>query len=191
MDKKEILRDYVSDMLGVEKHCLESIERQTADDRFSACPEAHGLLIKIEAVLRSHTGTLDSCLSTLDGEMKGLFTKATTSAMGAIAGLYGKLREDPVSRSLRDDYTALSLAAISYTMLHTTALALHDQPVAALALKHLNDLTPLIVALSRVIPEVVARELYAEDKVADPLIYQAALAGTQRAWSPEVIEKLN
>ena len=45
---------------------------------------------------------------------------------------------------LRDDYTALSLAAISHTMLHTTGLALQNQPLADLAQRYLKDITPII-----------------------------------------------
>jgi ferritin-like metal-binding protein YciE len=188
METKEILRSYVSDMLAVEKHCLESIERQTREERLISFTDAYDLLTKIERTLRKHTVTLDQCLSTLDGGAESLVKKAATSAMGAISGLYGMIRpDDPISRSLRDDYTALSLAAISYTMLHTTACALNESSVSDLAIQHLNELTPLIVALSRVIPEVVAKELAGEGKVADASVWQQAVANTQKAWSSEVI----
>ena len=87
---------------------------------------------------------------------------AVATALGAFAGLYDKVRKDPVSRMLRDDYTALNMASFSYTMLHTTALAFHDEPVASLALKHLQDLTPLIMHLNEVVPHVVVKELQDE-----------------------------
>lgn len=188
MDIREVLRDYVSDMLSVEKHCLESIARQTRDEKFRCFPNAYEILTRIESTLRTHTIALDQYLAAIeDGGAESKLKKAAASAVGAIAGLYGKIRlEDPVSRSLRDDYTALNLAAISYTMLHTTARALNVSRVADLALQHLNDLTPVIVALSRVIPEVVAKELSAEGKVLEPSAWHDALANTQGAWSSEV-----
>jgi hypothetical protein len=40
---------------------------------------------------------------------------------------------------LRDDYTALNLAAIGYHMLHTTGMGLQNQATADLALRHLKD----------------------------------------------------
>lgn len=188
MDTREILRDYVSDMLGVEKHCLEAVKRQTGDERLAAYPEAHDLLTRIEAVLRTHTGSLDQVLSMLDGQTESVVTKAVTSAIDAVAGIYGKFRpEEPVSRSLGDHYTTLNLAAINYTMLHTTADALHEQGVAELALKNLNELTPLIVELTRVIPGVVTRELSEEGKVIDPSLWREATTRTQKAWSPKVV----
>ena len=190
METKEILRDYVSDMLGVENHCLESIERQTGERRFIRFQEAHDLLSKIEMTLRTHTFALEQYLSSINGGAESLVKKAATSAIGAISGLYGMIRpEDPVSRSLRDDYTALNLAAISYTMLYTTARALNELRLAELASQHLNELTPLVVSLSRVIPRVVAEELSDEGKVADPSVWQKAAANTQRAWSSEVVGK--
>lgn len=188
METKEILQDYVSDMLGVEKHTLESIERQTRDDRVKEYEEAYELLMKIQTTLTMHTIALERYLSSINGGPESLLKKAAASAMGAMAGLYSKVRPgDPVARDLRDDYTALSLAAISYTMLHTTGQALNDSRIAELALKHLNELTPLIAGLSRIIPKIVAEELSKQGKLAFPAAGQEAVANTQKAWSREVI----
>lgn len=189
-EKKEILQDYASDMLGVEKHTLESIERQTRDDKIRTYREAYELLMQIETVLTGHTLALEQYLSTINGGSESLLKKAATTAMGAISGIYGKFRpEDPVSRSLRDDYTALSHAAIGYTMLHTTALSLDDSRLAELSLKHLNELTPFVVQLSRIIPHVVARELAEEGKIPFTSAGEQAESSTQRAWSHEVVGK--
>ena len=192
MDTKEILRDCVGDMLAAEKHCLESIERQTGDKAFLAYTEAHQLLTRIEVVLRSHTSALEHCLSTIDGGLGPKVKKALSAAAGAISGIYGKNRfEEPVSRSLRDDYTALNLVAISYTMLHTTACVLNEDTAAELALRNLNEITPLIVGLSRVIPEVLAYELSSEDKALEPAKWRQALENTQNAWSHNVIGEIH
>jgi hypothetical protein len=157
-----------------------------------AYKEAWDILSKIESTLRSHTFALDHYLASIDGETESMVKKAATTALGAIAGLYGKLRpEDPISRSLRDDYTALNLVAISYTMLHTTALALKDLRLAELALQHLGEITPYVVALSRVIPSVVAKELADEGKVLDPSVWRTALDSTQKAWSSDTVEKFH
>lgn len=188
-DRQEVLLEYVSDMLEVEKHTLESIERQTLDDRVRSYGEAYKLLMRIELTLRNHTTVLEHYLKSTGGGGAGaLMKKAATAAVGAMAGLYGKIRpEDPVSRDLRDDYTALNLAAISYTMLHTTAIALAESRLADLALSHLTELTPLIAALSKVIPPVVAMELSVEGKAMYPAAGAEAVASTQKAWSREVI----
>ncbi len=188
MDKKEVLRDYVSDMLAVEKHCLESIERQTGDEKFSRYRDAHDLLSRIESTLSAHIFALDHYLETMDAGVGSLIKKAASSAVGAISGFYGKLRpEDPVSRSIRDDYTALNLVAVSYTMLHTTTLALDEPLLAEMAIKHLNEITPLIVSLYRVIPSVVAMELTEEGKISDPMVWKDTVERTHHAWSHEVV----
>jgi hypothetical protein len=187
-DKRDYLKKNLNDMLAVETHTLESVERQTRDRRTKAYMDAYDILRKVERVLSSHQVELEKCLSTFDGGMESTVKKTASAALGTLAGLYGKwLREDPVSRSLRDDYTALSLAAISYTMLHTTARGLGDMSVADMALRHLCDLTPLIVELSRCIPIVLTEELTAEGRVLHPEEARRALEETQKAWSCEVL----
>jgi len=189
-DTKEILRDYASDMLGVEKQLLEAVERQTRDNRVRSYRDAYELLMKIETVLSGHIITLEQYLSSTNGGAtpESFLKKAATTAMGAVTGLYERVRmEEAISRDLRDNYASLSLAAISYTMLHTTACALNDNKLADLALHHLNELTPLVVSLSRIIPPVLVKELSIEGKAFDPTVSQEAVANTQRAWSHEVI----
>ncbi len=41
--------------------------------------------------------------------------QAMSSTPRHVAGLYDKIRKDPVSRMLRDDYTALNMSSVSYT----------------------------------------------------------------------------
>lgn len=193
-DPKEVLRSYASDMLAVEKQLMEAVERQTRDKDVRYHREAYEILMKIETVLSGHVISLEQYLSSINGGAtpESLFKKAATTAMGAVAGLYDKMRmEETVSRDLRDDYASLSLAAISYTMLHTTASALDDTKLAELALNNLNELTPLIVNLSRVIPPVVARELTIEGKAIDSAVGQDAVSKTQKAWSHEIVDKLS
>ena len=192
-EEKVILRDYVTDMIGVEKHILEAVGRQLGDKRVRSYGEAFDLLARIEGVLRGHLHALEQHLSTLtlDTESaESMLKKAVTTVAGAAAGIYDRLRmEDAVSRNLRDDYTALNLASISYAMLHTTALGLRNMGTSDLALRHLHDLTPLVVDLSRVIPLVVVEELQKEGKVIDAVVKEEAVLNTQKAWSHGVVEE--
>lgn len=191
--KNDILKDYLSDMYAVEKHCLESVERQTRDYRVRASRDAYEILMKVETVLSAHTMTLDRCLSEMEGAVDGksFLKKAASTAVGAVSGIYGMMRpEDPVSRSLRDDHTTLNLAAISYSMLYTTATALGDVKIADMALRHLHEITPLIVAIGKIIPPVVAEELSSEGKVAYPMAGRDAVEKTQQAWNCENIQSI-
>jgi hypothetical protein len=180
--RAETLRQYVSDMLATEKHIREVVERQRADERVKLQAEAQQLINRIGMTLQQHVEALEQQMAALQGSSP--FVKAAvTSALGMAAGLYDKVRTQAVSRLLRDDYTALSLAAMSYTMLYTTSQALYDAPTASLALRHLKDLTPLILEISRLMPQVVTTELAAEHPNLNLASATESLRQTQAAWT--------
>lgn len=188
-DRNEVLKTYVSDMLGVERHILQVIDYQTGDERVQFYSPAYELLLKIQSVLKEHIMILDGILERIEiSGAEAFIKKVSSSVMGALSGMYDRVRMDnPVSRNLRDDYTALHMAAISYTMLHTTGLALKDSQVADTAFRHLSDLTPLIVELGKIIPYVVANELVKEDKAIDATAGEVASHNVERAWNCETI----
>jgi len=183
-DSREYLRPYLADMAAVEKHILEAVERQSNDDGFKKLPQALQLVNRIESTLRGHVQTLESQLERFPGGgVAGAVKGTVTGVLGVFAGLYDKVRTETASRGLRDDYTALNLATVSYVMLHTSALALGEAATAELALKNLKDLTPLVMQLNEIIPEAVVRELAEQGKAFDASIVQRAVHSTQEAWS--------
>lgn len=185
-DNREALRPYLADMAAIEKHILEAIERQQKDDDIRQFPEAHQFLDRIAGTLREHVQTLETHLGGFPGGGGASTVKeAVTGVLGAIAGIYDKVRKDTASRALRDDYTALSLATISYSMLYSTALGLRQGTSAEIALHHLKDLTPRIVELSDVIPPVVLKELSFEGYEVETGLAQQAVRNCQEAWSSE------
>jgi hypothetical protein len=184
MDRTQILTGYVTDMGAVEKHILEAVERQLANEDTKKYPTAMTSLEGLRATLARHVEVLENYDngSTRAGILETV-KNAATGALGVAAGFYNQLRQtDTVSRSVRDTYTAVGLATISYEMLFTTALALKDQPLAELALRHLEQLTPHTIELSKVVCEVVARELTDEDKTLDPSVGPEAVRRTQEVW---------
>ncbi len=191
MTKAEVIRENLADMLGIEQHVLQTVERQTCDDRVKKFYNAYELLKRIEPVLRSHTAELERHLSTVDGGLESKLKKAATSIAGSVAGFYDRLRtNEPVSRSLRDIYTSLNHAAISYGMLQTAALALNEVEIATLAQTHLTGLTAFIVELSEIIPFVLATELADEGKIEDATVAQQAAALYHQAWSHDVTARV-
>jgi hypothetical protein len=182
-DAKDILQQYVSDMISLDGHIHEAIKRQLDDERLKQFPEAAKVVNTIHSTLDTHLAGLNGQLKTLGGEASGPVKEAVSVIAGVAAGLYDKVRHDPVSKMLRDDYTALSLTAISYTMLHTTALALQKQPLADLAQRYLKDITPIIVDISQVIPGVVLKDLEDNEVMIDRAVGQEAVRKTQQAWS--------
>jgi len=181
-ERQDSLQQYVSDMLAVERHLLPAIENQSKNDAMARYPEARRLVNKIEATINSHINGLKQHLENLGGDAASPIKSAVTAALGVAATVIENVRTDPVSKNLRDDYTALSLAAIGYTMLHTTGQALMDEQTADLAVSYLMDYTPLITEISKIIPEVVVGELRDETEVLDPGAAERAVERTQKAW---------
>jgi hypothetical protein len=180
--ENDILRQYLSDMVALDGHINEALKRQAEDERMEQFPEARRVISSIKGTFDSHISGLKRQLETLGGEESGPIKEAASTIAGVAAGLYDKVRHDPVSKMLRDDYTALSLASISYTMLHTTALALRRPVVADLALGYLKDVSPFVIELSKVIPPVVVRDLADNEVTVDQSAGQEAVRRTQEAW---------
>ena len=55
--------------------------------------------------------------------------------IGAVTGVIDKFRSEGIAKALRDDQTAFNLAAVSYTMLMTTAKAAGSPDVVSAAEK--------------------------------------------------------
>jgi hypothetical protein len=181
--RSDILQKYVSDMIAVEDHIGAAVKRQTEDsDVYKHNPRAGQIINEIAQMTEQHAQHLKQHLEMLGGDPgKGLKEMATT-ALGAVAGMYDKIRNETVSKMLRDDYTALNLAAVSYTMLHTTGLALQDQATADLALRHLKHYASSIMEINQIIPTVVVEDLRNDVSIMNEMSAQQALENSQNAW---------
>lgn len=184
----EKLKDYTADLLTLETHLFNAVNKQRTSDRANDA-DAMELLNSIDQILRSQIGALENQVDRLGGGRKSDLKELLGSFAGLAAGLIDSVRKDPVSKMLRDDYTALSMLATGYTMLHTHALAMDDQELAKLSVNHLGELTPVITELSRVIPMVVARESTGLDKTTAEEIGRKAMEETQKMWRSGQIQK--
>jgi hypothetical protein len=184
MDRTQILNGYVTDMAAVEKHILEAVERQLSNDETRQFEVAWSALSELKATLSRHIEALEAYNETTPGGgVLERVKEAATGALGVAAGIYNHLRQtDTVSRSVRDTYTAIGLANVSYEMLFTTALALKEQTLADLAMRHLEELVPHTKELSRVVCMVVVQELTMQDKTLDPSVGPEAVRRTREAW---------
>ena len=133
---KKTLSDYISDMVTLENHIEEALDRQlnqVKDDQVAldAVKGFHDLVKgqrdAMRALREEYGGTAGSPIK-----------EAGAALLGKAAGLIDNIRTEGYSKALRDDYTAFNLAAVSYTMLHTTATALGDKRVAGVAADHLG-----------------------------------------------------
>jgi hypothetical protein len=183
MNRNETLTSYIGDMIGLERHILEAVDRQSNDETVRSHAQAIVTIEKLKRTVQAHVALLESHAKTIGEMATPTIKEVVTSLAGMAAGFIDKVRTHSVSKDLRDDYTALSLAAIGYTMLHTAALSLDDHPTAELARRHLKDLTPLIVEISEIIPFVVVNELVSEIPITDISVAERALRNTHEAWS--------
>ena len=186
--RNEAIRKHLSDMLAVESHIKEAVERQLEEDEVLKHSEATALLQKISLTVSTHCEKLEAVSEAYGGDLQAQIKQTITELVGAVAGLYNKVRQHELSRMLRDNYTALSLSAMSYTSMHAFGLAIREPQIAALAQQHLHDLTPLMVELSKVLPDVVVLEVAEEsDFEVDVTVGQQAVDNTQEAWAPPVV----
>lgn len=177
------LRMYLNDMVALEKDILNALEKQREDERVKAEPETAALLERIHTTTRAHLLTMENHAAAVGAEPGTAIKEAVASMAGSLAGIYDWVRKHAVSRMLRDDYVALSLASVAYSMLHTTGLAYRELPIANIALRHLREVTPLLMALSALIPAVVVRELAEEDPEVDQSVALLARDNTVDSWT--------
>jgi ferritin-like metal-binding protein YciE len=173
---------YVNDMVALEKDILAALEKQKDDERVQSDPKVASLVSQLRDTTKAHLLTMENHAAAMGGDTGGAIKEAVASVAGTLAGIYDLVRKHPVSRMLRDDYTALSLKATAYSMLYTTGLTLRETPIANVALRHLNETTPLVMALSAAIPGVVVRELAQDGLDVDTSATSLAEEKTQAAW---------
>jgi ferritin-like metal-binding protein YciE len=184
-ERNETLQKYVSDMMAVEDHISAAVQRQVEhEDVYKHHPQASQIIQSIAQMTEQHAKHLEQHLESIGGDKAKGIKEVATAALGAVAGMYDKIRTESVSKMLRDDYTALNLAAVSYTMLHTTGLALHDQRTADLALQHLKHYTGIIMQINQIIPNVVVNDLRNDVPSVNESSIQQAMQNTQDAWKP-------
>jgi ferritin-like metal-binding protein YciE len=181
-DDRHVIATYLSDMLALERHISAPIESQLNSQDHQEYADAIALIGRIKSITQSHIAALDARLSEIGGSADSGLKSAWSQLLGGGAAALNQVRKTKVSKSLRDDYTALGLAAISYTMLHATSLGLGDERSAALAKRHLDDITPVIVAISRQIPGVVLDELREDGENVQITAAQISAEQTQESW---------
>jgi len=174
---------FVQDMLAVETELHGAFRRQREDVRLREHRNAAELIDLIASVIDRHLASLRARLSE-SGAGEAKLKNALGAVLGAAAGIYDRLRtQDRVSRMLRDDYTAVSFAIACYEMLHTTALAAEDAAVANLALDHLRDYAPAVIALSETMRFELIDELFRDhDFAADREAAERSVLETRRIW---------
>lgn len=180
MDK---LNTYTNDLLTYNNHFLSAVRSQKTSDKLKNT-KAIGLLHDIDIALTNQINDLEKFDDLIEDSKTEAIKDKLASVFGSIAGNVDTLRKDPISKILRDDYTALSMLASGYTMLHTAALTYEKKDLAEYAQNSLTRIAQLITETSQVIPYVVAEEL-SDDPSKALEIAEQSLEETQKAWNVE------
>jgi ferritin-like metal-binding protein YciE len=154
---QQTVADYVGDMVALESHIEEALDRQLTETKDD--PEAHAAVQRFHDMVKAHRDSLKSLQDEVGSTTGNPIIAAGSTLLGKAAGVINLVRTEGISKSLRDDYAAFSLAAISYSMLHTTALGLGNRKVADVAERYLTDYAGAIERINEVMPGVVEREL--------------------------------
>lgn len=158
-DDRHVIATYLSDMLALERHIAQPVDSQLKSGDHQSFGDAIRIIQQIKTCTENHVSALESQLSAVGGNAASPIKSAWAALLGTGAAAINQVRKTKVSKSLRDDSTALSLSAISYTMLHATAVGLGDTATAQLAKRHLDDYAKVIVDISKAMPTVVLQEL--------------------------------
>jgi hypothetical protein len=187
------LRKYSSDLMSLQHHLLKAVKKQQVSEKVKQ-KEAIEILHLLNLKLSELAEEFEPMVAEFGGNRKEEVKSKIANFTGVIVGLIDAARKDPVSKMLRDDYIALSMLAVGYKMLHTTALVRNEDKLAAITDKHLSVITQLIAETSKAVPMIVARELADNMETAEK-VGKKAVQDTQKAWSsenikagPEVIE---
>ena len=158
-DERHAIQTYLSDMLALERHIAQPLERQSGMADTAKFPEAQQIVAKLRGLCEAHEAALKTQLDAVGGHAASPIKSAWSALLGGGAAAVDSVRKTKVSKSLRDDYTALALASIGYSMLETTALGAGDRAVADLAHRHLEDYARCVIQIGQAMPAVVLQEL--------------------------------
>ena len=164
-DTTEAINSYLTDVLALEQHIEVAISAQVKDLK----DEPQVLVMALEAIhvtVQHHIESLKEIIGARDAGAANSIAEAVKRAASVLAGAGAAavdlVRNEKLPKDLRDDYTAFSLATVSYVMLLSSAMSLNDQPVAELAERHLKHYTKVVMKLNNILPSAVIAELREE-----------------------------
>lgn len=177
---QKTISDYVGDMVALESHIEEALDRQLTQvkDDPIALEAVRGFHAMVKAQ-RDRMKALQNEVGTTPGNP---IIKVGSTVLGVAAGLIDRIRTEGNSKSLRDDYTAFNLAAISYTMLYATATALGNKRVADIADQHLRGYAEAIQRINHIIGDVVLAELTKDGHQVDGKAADTTRKAVDAAW---------
>ena len=186
--RQETITKYLGDMKSVVSHVQTAMERQK--DEFKDKPEVSQTMARIALSLKRQDEALGARLEALGGSPTHPVKEVVADALGVVAGLYNKVRTEGAAKGLRDDHVALNLVYMSYTTLHTTAIALGDAETASIAKRSFVECAKFVSEIDGLVPPTVFRELQDGDLGSlDGTAAEQTRSAARAAWvGPEMTE---
>jgi len=182
-NNNEVLKLHISEQIALEERLYKSLEDKMADIPDTGFIDAKSLLSKVAEVLEGHFVLLNKMLGKLEDRDAETEQENQDGKIFRLDKLFESNEQSwRVSKILREVYSELNLISISNTQLHTAGLALKSEEVALMALKHVQNITPLIVSLGELIPEILTQELNQEASEIDKSASQTAIDNIRKAW---------
>jgi ferritin-like metal-binding protein YciE len=157
------ISDWLGDIVALEGHVEEAMDRQL--DLKSGSTSLTAAIQRFHDTIRDSKQRAVAYQKQYGSTAGNPIIKAGTNVLGKAAGMIDKMRNDSVSKALRDDYTAYNHVAIAYTMLHTTAMALGDDATTQFAEQGLRTYAGMVQELNHLIPEAVVIDIRDEEGV--------------------------
>lgn len=158
---QETIADYVGDMVAFEGMIEAALDRQLSMGKDN--PTFSTIIKKYHDKVRDSRDRAKAYQEAVGSTAGKPIIEKGSELLGAITGMIQKVRPEGLSKNLRDDSSAFNSAAISYTMLHTTAMALGDTQTETFAAEGLRTYAWLVQDINHHIADVVFDELKSDN----------------------------
>lgn len=186
-DRDTAINSYITDMISLEDHIAKALKGQIGDLKDS--PDLGAEIRQVHNLVEHHIADLRALAERRNaGGITETVKRAGAAVAGVAAGVIDLVRTEGLPKNLRDDYTAFSLATISYAMLYTTAAGLGEREVADLAQQHLRDYAGAVTRLNTLVPASVIRYLREEGLPVQESVLPEVGRTIKAAWEGEAGE---
>ena len=186
-DRDTAINSYITDMISLEDHIAKALKGQISDLKDS--PDLGAEIRQVHNLVEHHISDLRALAERRNaGGITETVKRAGAAVAGVAAGVIDLVRTEGLPKNLRDDYTAFSLATISYAMLYTTAAGLGEREVADLAQQHLRDYAGAVTRLNTLVPASVIRYLREEGLPVQESVLSEVGRTIKAAWEGEAGE---
>lgn len=153
------MRAHVCEMIAADRAILAPVAAQMRSVEGGEFPQARWLLERLAHTLNAHIDELTEHLGRLGGDAAPRKYSPETLAGELMSTAARSLNAQTLARSLRNYYTALSLAHAAELMLETDARAHGYSSTAALATRHREEIATILAGIRELLPVAVKEEI--------------------------------